>query len=671
MKKIILISICVLLLGWGCDDPNLLKANWPTIGSVTISDVTETTANCTFTFAPVAALVSKAGIQYSTSGSFAEGTREVTTSSLSNGNVYLQITGLVSNTTYYYKAFISNQQNETIYSTVNQFKTVEYPKLEVSTNSLNFSASREEKTLQITSNQAWEVKIDPPSTWLTLSKNSGSNTDEITVTAIANPGVTERKATIIVSGPLDKDGNPLYQEISVIQAGADSRLYVSRTQFSNLSYAGSQQTFYVLCNTNWSLSSNGDDWMNFSRRNGSGPYTDTTYVTVTVSANPKTTLREATIMIKCEGKEGSISVSQSGAPAKLLLSESSMTFSTEYQSRSITVESNVEWTVSSDKDWCTVSPTKGENNGQFSVIVAQNTTTSERTATITVSGGGITRRINVTQQYVAPSLEILPSSPLEFPAASASIERNFTINSNIAWTISQNSGGWLTVSPLSGSLVQNIKVTAAANTGSTSRNATITVTGGGIIRTVSVTQLGVVAPFLNVSPGSLTFPNYGNEQTLDISSNVSSWTATSDATAWLKVAPGSGSNDGKVTVSVIANTGAEREGNITVRGGSFTRTIHVTQAGNDPPYITVNRSNFPTFSAAGEEGVFTVSTNITVQINCSAAWFSVDQPTVSSQQNHPVKVTVLPNTTGSSRSGTISVSGNGATTRNISVMQSN
>ncbi|MBF0224556.1 MAG: hypothetical protein HQK76_03790 [Desulfobacterales bacterium] len=66
---------------------------------------------------------------------------------------------------------------------------------------------------------------------------------------------------------------------------------------------------------------------------------------------------------------------------------------------SVTVTSNVAWTVFESSSWLSVSSTSGSNNSSFTVTYDANTGT-ERSAVITVSGGGKTATVTVTQKSV-------------------------------------------------------------------------------------------------------------------------------------------------------------------------------------------------------------------------------------------------------------------------------
>ena len=73
---------------------------------------------------------------------------------------------------------------------------------------------------------------------------------------------------------------------------------------------------------------------------------------------------------------------------------------------SVNVSSNMAWSVSSDADWCSVSPTSGVNDGSFNVTISKNTLTSPRIANITVSSEkGLYHEISVIQSPTASEPE--------------------------------------------------------------------------------------------------------------------------------------------------------------------------------------------------------------------------------------------------------------------------
>jgi hypothetical protein len=81
------------------------------------------------------------------------------------------------------------------------------------------------------------------------------------------------------------------------------------------------------------------------------------------------------------------------------VSPSSLSFAAAGETKNITVTSNDSWTVSSDQSWCTVSPTSDSNNGTIKVTATANSSTSSRSATITIKGANSgTKTVSVAQE---------------------------------------------------------------------------------------------------------------------------------------------------------------------------------------------------------------------------------------------------------------------------------
>ena len=301
----------------------------------------------------------------------------------------------------------------------------------------------------------------------------------------------------------------------------------------------------------------------------------------------------------------SVLASVFGTPTNnLTVSPTTLSFASGAASSAVAVTANVSWTVTDDQTWITATPVSGANNGSFTVSATANTGTTSRTGTVTVTGGGLTRTVSVTQAAPTANNLTLSQTSLSFASAAASSAVNVT--ANVGWTVTDDQT-WLSASPTSGSNNGSFTVSATANTGTTSRTGTVTVTGGGLTRTVAVTQAGTTASTLTVSATSLALASSASTGTFSITSNVS-WTVTDDQT-WITVSPASGVSNATVTVSAIANTATtSRSGTVTVSGGSITRTVAVTQAAAtgggtggtcpNPVTFTGNTGNFNTTGAA-------------------------------------------------------------------------
>jgi formylglycine-generating enzyme required for sulfatase activity len=200
------------------------------------------------------------------------------------------------------------------------------------------------------------------------------------------------------------------------------------------------------------------------------------------------------------------------------------------------------------------------------------TAIKEGSAVITAKAGEKTATCTVS--VAAATLTVTPAT-YNF-TASGGDSTDFTVTSNQSWTISSNAT-WLTTSATSGSNNGTFTATATANTTTTQRTAAITVSCTGITRTINVTQ---DAATLSVEPTTYNFAAAGETSSAFTVTSNQSWTITDDAD-WLSTSITSGSGNTSFTATATANTSTtQRTAIITVAGGGGSRTINITQNGN-------------------------------------------------------------------------------------------
>ena len=277
------------------------------------------------------------------------------------------------------------------------------------------------------------------------------------------------------------------------------------------------------------------------------------------------------------GAAESKSFCATGTTAALTLSASTGSVAASAGSTSVGVTANVSWTaVSNATSWCTVTPASGSNNGTLNVAYTANTTSTSRSAIITVAGGGLTQSYTLTQSGNTPTLTL---SAATGSAAAAAGSATVGVTANISWTAVSNATSWCTVTPANGANNGTINVVYTANTTTTSRSATITVSGSGLTRTYVLTQTGNT-PTLTLSAATGNVAPTAGTTSVGVTANLS-WTAASNASSRCTVTPASGSNNGSFTISYTNNTTSTiRIATITVTGSGLTRTYVLTQSGS-------------------------------------------------------------------------------------------
>jgi len=359
------------------------------------------------------------------------------------------------------------------------------PVLSVTPETLRFATAGESKVLTIESNSNWEIINN--ASWFNIEPLEGEGDLTVTVKAIAEPIKEGRKTPITIKS---KDV-PEERTVNIEQEAAFISISPASLEFDA---EGGQNVIQISSNISWEHTDKTPSGINtcancitFSPSRGSNNQP----VTVTVVPNPTTSVRyyhQFFYQISERDFGQTIIVTQKGATPILTVPQKSLNFTAAGGQQSFTITSNIDWSAVSNASWLTLSKVSGSSNDQVTATAAANTSTSERTARITVSGGGLTQIIEVTQAGVTTFLTVSTSS-LSFPYAGE--QQSFDIVSNTSWTVVSDATSWLTVSPSSGTNNHTVNVTAANNPSESERTAEITVNGVGTTHNISVTQSGL------------------------------------------------------------------------------------------------------------------------------------------------------------------------------------
>jgi len=237
-----------------------------------------------------------------------------------------------------------------------------------------------------------------------------------------------------------------------------------------------------------------------------------------------------------------------------------LTLPTSGEPQNFTFTASSNWTASSDASWLTLSPTSGTSRYQLntiSVSATPNTVPTECTATITIKGGNSTATVSV-RQYSGATLTVSPSS-LNFKASGHSQAFTVSISPGSSWTV-ESSDSWLTVNFSGGASSGNtqtrqITATAAPNTSTAQRTATITVSGTyATTQTISVTQAAAqqggllhtwnlsptMTAVLEIDKGVLTIKTQRDGEGM----NGAPWSSVSSAITSVVIEPGVGTIGG-------------------------------------------------------------------------------------------------------------------------------
>ena len=388
-------------------------------------------------------------------------------------------------------AFLSNGGNDTL-----QVQMEVVPTLVVSESSLNFGTELTALTLTVTNpgggNLEWTVTNT--ANWLTVSPNSGTTQteDDVLNILVDRTGLDggDYSSTITFTS---NGGN--YTVSVVMRVPLPPELLFSP---SSLDFGASTSTMNLNIINNgdglltWNVAAD-QGWLSTSPTAGETT-TETDQVSIMVDRNNlEVGDYSGNITITTNGGNATIPITLNVVPGPTLsVTSTALDFNASQNTLTFSITNvgtqTLEWNISDNQDWMSVSPTSGSTTAEQDIV----TVTVDRSGLAAGDySGSVTVTSNGGDQVVAVSMEILPpilvvsSSLLDF--GSTETNQTFLITNigagTLNWSISVDQF-WISLWPSSGSTSteeDEISVTvdrSGLSYGSYSGNLNITSDGG-------------------------------------------------------------------------------------------------------------------------------------------------------------------------------------------------
>ena len=236
------------------------------------------------------------------------------------------------------------------------------------------------------------------------------------------------------------------------------------------------------------------------------------------------------------------------------------------ETKEVAITADCAWTVTYDGgdfgNALTVQPLKGNGNGVLVITTNQNSSMSDRNASIILtSDGGLKQKISVRQTSSDPGMTVTKKL-YEFDAI-PSASQLLTITSDTNWNITMPSGvSWIHLSQTSGNGGSSaVEITCDEIQTDADRSTTFTIQYGSSSTEIEVRQVGKTNITLSVTPNELeTFSPEGGVQMVKVTSNAA-WRAfvPSSAQGWLHIEPAEGVGNGEIRVTCDENKATDRD----------------------------------------------------------------------------------------------------------------
>lgn len=170
---------------------------------------------------------------------------------------------------------------------------------------------------------------------------------------------------------------------------------------------------------------------------------------------------------------------------ELVVSTQSIAFSKDGGDKIIHIKTNVNWTITSNQSWCTITPSSGDGTGTIKLTVnaTANTTNDNRTAILTVTAGSLTEQITVTQGLT--DLLTVSKKSYDIATEGESITVNLQTTGDVKIAID---GNWIIQSGTKAVSSQSVTFTINKNRSLYTREGSITFTLGDLAEIVTISQ---------------------------------------------------------------------------------------------------------------------------------------------------------------------------------------
>lgn len=273
-------------------------------------------------------------------------------------------------------------------------------------------------------------------------------------------------------------------------------------------------------------------------------------------------------------------------PATPTVSPASFTFGYGAQSGSIgvTTVASCPWTISSLPAWVNAtSPTSGTGNGSVTFSVPVNTGVARSgNGQLNALGGSSSFTFSQAASPACPAAPVLYPSSLSFEAAA--VNGTILVSAGIAcpWTVG-SLPSWITTTGGSGSGTGNGSFTyAVASNPGPVRSGYVVVTAPGTSGTyMPVVQQVPTCQTWSVSPTSASFAATGASGSFTVSAASNcAWRLNALPTWMSATTTTSGSGNGSIGYTVLANSGAARSATMSITGSGPGLSINLSQLGS-------------------------------------------------------------------------------------------
>lgn len=474
------------------------------------------------------------------------------------------------------------------------------PNLSIEKTTLSFGGATEIQSIKVTGNCPWTASCSD--SWVDVSADAASGTLKVSVES--NPLSTYRSSTIYV-----RYGDNKTITISISQAPANITVSDHVIQFENVA---SRANISIESETPWTATVS-DSWITVNPDKGDA---GKTIASIEVTPNTSVSQRMGSVLIRTGNSERiQISIVQRGLYIEA--EQSSITFGSKIESKTLSIKSNTSWSVISKPNWISISKDHGEGNENITLTSEDNPNTTPRSGEIVIDQQGLTvqARVEIIQEGKSLSADV---QLLEFSDKASKM--NFNLTADTPWT-STNSATWFNSTPTTGNGNATVTVSVEENTAVVERTGIIQYKYLDKSANVNVHQL---AKYLTIDNKSFQFDSKGGSHTIEVLTN-DEWTAEIEHNvSWLKLSKSSGTGVALITLTADDNPSVNVRSTSIVIKSKYSQSVRILVS-QQPRNLSVSSESILFFASGGTSEVVKINTNGKYNIKTDVSWFTINK----------------------------------------------
>ena len=347
----------------------------------------------------------------------------------------------------------------------------------------------------------------------------------------------------------------------------------------------------------------------------------------------------------------------------ITLEQNFLNFDEHADVQTISFSSTMDWTAELINDradgWCSISATSGTAGSKdIDVTVTENTSTDDRTASVIIKSGAISKTVRISQKQ-RDALTVT-SSTFEIEGTSGKIYIEVKANVDFEYTINGSAAEW--ISPIETRALKTTKLgfNIAENKTMQRREGTITIHSGEFSETVTVYQKDGGDAIL-LSQKEYVVSNEGEEISIDVTSSVDVELEMPDVD-WITRNTSRAVSTNTYYFTIAENTTPDqREAYITFKNTekNISERVKVTQIQKDAIVLAQSIYNIDKEGGALD---FDIQTNVEITVSISEdaqSW--ITQVETRGLHTETLHFDIAPYDGDATREGSITISGGNAT----------